>query len=80
MIQDSDILSNFEKISLIEKGNLLTDDFEISETFNKYFQNLVPNLDLKVPQYTNTRIIQVSKQSSKNGILAFLSKQCFLLT
>ena len=30
-------------------GNLLTDDFEIAETFKIYFQNLVPNLDLKVP-------------------------------
>ena len=38
----------FENISLIENGNLLTDDFEIAETFNKYFQNLVPHLDLKV--------------------------------
>ena len=49
MIEDSDKLNNFENISLIEKGNLLADDFEISETFNKYFQNVVPNLDLKVP-------------------------------
>ena len=38
--------SNFENISPIENGNLLTDDFEIAETFNTYFQNLVPNLDL----------------------------------
>ena len=28
---------------------MLTDDFEIAETFNKYFQNLVPNLALKIP-------------------------------
>ena len=27
---------------------MLTDDFEIAETFIKYFQNLVPNLALKV--------------------------------
>ena len=44
----SDKSNNFEKISLIEDGNLLTDDFEIAETFNKYFQNLVPNLALKI--------------------------------
>ena len=44
----SDKSNNFENISLIEKGNLLTDDFEIAETFNKFFQNLVPNLNLKV--------------------------------
>ena len=43
--------NNFENISLIEKGKLLSDDFEIAETFNKYFQNFqkVPNLDIKVP-------------------------------
>ena len=33
----SDKSNNFENISLIENGNLLTDDFEIAETFNKYF-------------------------------------------
>ena len=45
----SDKSNNFENISLIGNGNLLTDDFEIAETFNKYFQNLVPNLALKIP-------------------------------
>ena len=45
----SDKSNNFENTSLIENGNLLTDDFETAETFNKYFQKLVPNLDLKVP-------------------------------
>ena len=41
--------NNFKNRSLIENGILLTDDFEIAETFNKDFQNFVPNLDLKVP-------------------------------
>ena len=45
----SDKSNNFENISLIENDNLLTDDFEIAETFSKHSQNLVPNLDLKVP-------------------------------
>ena len=45
----SDKSNNFENISLIENGNLLIDDFEIAETFNKYFQNLVSNLYRKVP-------------------------------
>ena len=45
----SDKSSNFETIPLTENGNLLTDNFEIAETFSKYFQNLVPNLNLKVP-------------------------------
>ena len=87
--------NNFENIFLIENDNLLTDDFEIAETFNKYFQNLVPNLALKIPsnllyqtpkngdealaaiyKYQNHPRI---KKSSKNAILAFLSKQCHLL-
>ena len=47
----SDKSNNFESnnISLIENGKLLNDDFEIAETFSNYFQNLVPNLDLKIP-------------------------------
>ena len=45
----SDKSNNFENISLIENGNLLADDFEIAGTCNKDFQNLVPNLNLKVP-------------------------------
>ena len=90
----SDKSNNFENISLIENGNLLTDDFEIAETFNKFFQNLVPSLNLKVPSKLLCQAPEngdevlaaiyhnhpVSKQSSKNAILAFLSKQCHLLT
>ena len=45
----SDKSNNFQNISLIENDNLLTDDFEIPETFKKYFQNLAPNLALKIP-------------------------------
>ena len=41
--------NNSENISLIENDNLLPNNFEVTETFRKYFQNLVPNLDLKVP-------------------------------
>ena len=65
----SDKSSNFKNLSLIENGNLLTDDFEITETFNKYFQNLVLNLDLKVPS-------NLLCQTSENGaeILAAISK------
>ena len=62
--------NNFENISLIEKGKLLSDDFEIAETFNNYFQNLVPNLDLKVP--TN-----LFRQTPGNGdkVSAAISKR-----
>ena len=65
----SDKSNNFENISLIENGNLLTDDFEIAETFNKYFQNLVPNLDLKVP---STLLCQTQENSDE--ILAGICK------
>ena len=73
----SDKLHSFEILSLIENGNPPAADFEIEETFNKYFQNLVPESDPKVTrkllcqtpemvmrfksQYVNTRITQVSK-------------------
>ena len=33
----SDKSNIFANIFLIENGNLLTDDFQIAETFNKYF-------------------------------------------
>ena len=45
----SDKSSNFENVSTIENSKLRTNDFEIAESFNKYFQNLVSNLGLKVP-------------------------------
>ena len=48
---------------------MLTDDFEIAETFNKYFQNLVPNLDLKVP---STLLCQTQENSDE--ILAGICK------
>ena len=48
----SNKLNNFKKISLIENGKMLVDDIEIVKTFNKYFQHLVPNLDLKLPMYS----------------------------
>ena len=46
---DNDKSNNFENISFIENSNLLTGDFKIGEIFNRFFQNLVPNLNLKVP-------------------------------
>ena len=92
----SDKSNNFENISLTENGNRLTDDFEIAETFNKYFQNFVPNLDLKVPskllceaRENGDEVLAAIykhqdhpsiKQSSKNAILAFLSKHSLLVT
>ena len=87
----SDKRSNFQNLSLIENGNLLTNDFENAETFNKNFQNLVPNLDLKVPsnllwqtpENGNEILAAIYKYyiqiSSKIEISAFLSKHCLLL-
>ena len=56
----SDKSNKFKNISLLENGNLLTDDFEIAKTINKYFQNLVPNLALKIPS-------NLLCQTPKNG-------------
>ena len=65
----SDKSNNFENISVIENGKLLTNDFEIAETFNKYFLNFVPNLDLKVP---NNLLCQIRENGDK--VLAAISK------
>ena len=81
---------------LLENGNLLTDDFEIAETFNKYFQNLVPNLALKIPSKLLCQtpengdeilaaIYKYQNHPSIKTILeksnfSFFSKQCLLLT
>ena len=56
----SDKSNNFESnnISLIANGKLLNDDFEIAETFNNYFQNLVPNLDLKIPNNLHCQTLE----------------------
>ena len=56
----SDKSYNFESnnISLIANGKLLNDDFEIAETFNNYFQNLVPNLDLKIPNNLHCQTLE----------------------
>lgn len=85
--------NNFKKQYLNENGKPIKYDFKIAETFDKYFQNLVPYVDLKVSDYLlfqtpenddqvlttipNTRI---SKNSSKYAILAFLSNQYLLVT
>ena len=47
----SNRLNSFKNISLIENGKLLVDDIKVAKTFNRYFQHLVPNLDLKLPMY-----------------------------
>ena len=52
--------NNFENISLTGNDKLLTDDFEIPVIFIRYFQNLLPNLDLKVPH-------NLLRQTPENG-------------
>ena len=41
--------SSFENISLTKNSKLVANYFEIAETLAIYFQNLVPDLYLKVP-------------------------------
>ena len=62
----SDKSNNFGNISVIENGNLLTNNFEIAETFNKYFQNLLPNLALKVPTNLLCQTIENGHESSES--------------
>ena len=52
-------------LDLKVNGNLPIGDFEITEAFNKYFKKLVPNLDLKVPNYL---LCQAPKKAPKTYI------------
>ena len=45
----SDKSSIFEKISLIEQDRVATSDTKMTEIFNDYFSNIVPDLGLKIP-------------------------------
>lgn len=45
----SDKSSSFEKTYLIEKEWVITDDSEITQIFNQYFNKIVPDLGVKVP-------------------------------
>ena len=45
----SDKSSNFEKISLIQQDRVITSDSKIAEMFNDYFNNIVSDLGLKMP-------------------------------
>lgn len=78
-------IKQFWKYISYRKRQTAYNDFEIVDTFKKYCQNLILDIDLRVPnnlpcripkngdevllQYLNVRIIQVSKSS----ILTFLS-------
>ena len=45
----SDKSSSFEKTYLIEKEWVITNDSEITQIFNQYFNKIVPDLGVKVP-------------------------------
>ena len=78
----SDKSNNFENTSLIENGNLLTNDFENAETLNKYFQNLAlkvkSNLLCRTPE-NGDEILTAIHKCQNHPILTLLSKQCHLL-
>ena len=89
----SDKSSSSKKIYLIENGKLLTDDSDIAETFNKYLQKLVHNLDLKVsndllcqtpgnddkvlPEYQNRPSVKINLTKCN---FSFSFNKCLLLT
>ena len=60
--------------NVIGNGKLLTNDFQIAEIFNKYFQNLMPNLDLNVQ---NNLLCQTPRNGDEvlSAIHLFLYKQ-----
>ena len=77
--------NNFENISLIENGKRLINHFEIVETFDKYFENLVPNLDLKVannlfcetPENGDEVLTAISKYQNHRSIKTIPEKCTF---
>lgn len=46
----SDKSNNFENLTVVENEKVTSDEKELSEVFNKYFDVLLCNLNLKVPE------------------------------
>ena len=65
----SDNLSSFEKIYVIEKDRVITDDREIAEIYNQYFSNRVPDLGIKV-----TDALTLHSPKVNGSILKAISK------
>ena len=50
----SDKSNSFENITLVENGEVVSNDKEVAKIFSEYFDTLVSNLNLKVPNNTLT--------------------------
>ena len=46
----SDKTNNFESITLVDNNSIVSDNNEVANIFNKYFNNLVEGLNLHVPE------------------------------
>ena len=57
--------NNCEKITLVENNSLISDDQEIADIFKEYFESLVPNLKLQVPENLLTETSAESDPISK---------------
>jgi len=69
-----------KKITLIENEEIIDDDKEISETFNKYFSNIIKNLNLPVPPSDNQSInsedpVEISSFKYKNHPSVIMIKE-----
>ena len=62
----SDKTSSNESINLIENEEIVSDENELCEIFNKYFGNIVSNL--KIPQYEKTQHINTEDLSDPVSI------------
>ena len=43
----SDKCTHTSKISLVNEGNVISDDLELAKTFNNFFENAVDDLEIK---------------------------------
>ena len=50
----SDKVKQTQNISLVENENIITDHKEVAQTFNQFFINVVPNLNITIPNYNIT--------------------------
>ena len=78
----SDKTQHKQKITLVDKNNIIEEDQEVAETFNKFFKNAVNNLDIKENCDLINNVVSIedpvekaiAKYSSHPSILRIIEK------
>ena len=69
-----------QNISLVENENIITDHKEVAQTFNQFFINVVPNLNIKIPNYNKTVTDGITDEVAIKKYETHPTKQCFSFT